>query len=518
MALRVTAPTDPALAEEYRRRGWWRATPLRDGVERIADTDGGRIAVVDNTETWTYARLRERVEGAVGTLTAAGVGPGDAVVVVAPNSVDAVAAILATIRANGAAVVIDRRCGAVDLANAIGSSGARHVVVPAELRGPLRVDTHDVTVLPLADITTGTPVTDWPEPDPSAPRLVVFTSGTTNRAKGVVHTLETIGAGVDNLARSLSYTVDNRPFLSSPIGTVTGLLQVLMALRGGAIVLEDRFDAARSLSRIERHGATVIGGAPVILETLFAEYERQGRTGSTLRRIALGGTTIPRPVLEVAISRFGITPTRVYGSSEVPVHTHSSDQDTLEQRLSDDGVPSPGSEIRLGEEFLEGHELYVRGPNLFQGYLYDEDNTGAFVDGWFRTGDLVERRTDGRLRVLGRLKEVAARKGIKISLVEVDHAAATITGVLEAAAYAVPDPETGERVALALRVTGTPPSYDEVVAQLLAYGLAKGKLPEEIVIWDEPLPRNPSGKIVRARLRDHATSLRRAVAPRLRVA
>jgi acyl-CoA synthetase (AMP-forming)/AMP-acid ligase II len=514
MSLRITAPTDEKLAEEYLRQGWWRTAPLREGLEHIADTDGDRVAIIDNDGTWTYAQLRERVEAGVGTLRAMDVAPESPVVIVAPNSRDTVAAILATVRANGVAVVIDRRCGAADLANAVTSSGARHVVVPDELRSALRVDEHPVTPIALDALTRGTPDDGWAQPDPFAPRLVVFTSGTTRRSKGVIHSLVTIGAGSANLARSLAFTEQDRPFLSSPIGTITGLGQVLMSLCGGSILLEDRFDPARSLASIEQHRVSVIGGAPVIMEKLFAEYERQGRTSTCLQRIALGGATIPRTVLEVAIDRFGIKPTRAYGSSEVPVHTCTSDSDTLQQRLSDDGVPLPGSECRLGDEFTAGHELQVRGPNLFQGYLYPEDNEGAFVDGWFSTGDLVEQR-GVRLRVLGRLKDVVARKGLKISLAEVDDAATKLEGVAEAAAYAVPDEETGERVALALHVDQNAPTYDDVVASLLGYGLARGKLPEEIVFWQEPLPRNASGKIVRSQLRDGAESRPRDRAPRL---
>jgi len=516
MTLRTTAPADARLGRLYREKGLWAEAPLRAGMERVARSAGDRIAVIDNDGAWTYAELRDRVEAALGTLLGAELRPGDPVVIVSPNSREAVAAILATIRADGVVVVIDRRCGALDLANAIASSGSRHVVVPDELRVPLRVADHPVAALSLNGVTAGRPVSDWAEPDPSLPRIVTFTSGTTRRSKGVIHTLETMGAGCRNLARSLGFTEHDRPFLSSPIATMTGFSQMLMALRGGSIVLEDRFDPRRSLARIERHRATVIGGAPVILEVLFAEYDRQRLPSSSLQRIALGGTTIPRSVLEVAIDQFGIEPTRVYGSSEVPVHSCTSAGDSLEQRLSDDGVPSPGSECRLGAEHAAGHELLVRGPNMFQGYLYGEDNDGVFLDGWFRTGDLVELH-GRRLRVLGRLKDVAARKGLKISLAEVDDAASTLEGVLEASAYAVPDPVTGERVVLAVCVAdeAVQVSYDAVVSRLLAYGLARGKLPEEIVVWHEPLPRNASGKIVRARLGEQAPGKRRDCAPRL---
>jgi acyl-CoA synthetase (AMP-forming)/AMP-acid ligase II len=522
MTLRITAPTPARLAAEHRQNGSWYQPPLRDGVEQIAETDPARVAVIDNAGTWTYAQLREHIEGAHGTLVDAGVGTGDPVITVAPNSSKAVAAIYATLRADSAAVVIDRRCGALDLANAISSSGARFVVVPDELREKLRVGDHPVTALSLETITSGRHVSDWTEPDPALPRVVIFTSGTTKRSKGVIHTWETMGVAVKNLELCMDFVPGDRPFTSSPIATMTGLSQVFMAIPGGSLLLEDRFDAARSLAAIEEHRATCIGGAPVILELLFAEYDRQGRADSAIQRISLGGTNIPRTVLEVAIERFGISPTRVYGSSEVPVHTYSHPDDSLEERLSDDGSPSPGSECCLGEQFQEGHELYVRGPNMFQGYLHDEDNQGVFVDGWFRTGDVVELRGN-RVKVLGRLKDVAARKGLKISLAEVDDAAGVLGGgtqgaLREVAAYAVEDAETGERVALAVRIDGEHPTYDNVVESLLDYGLARGKLPEEIVFWDEPLPRNATGKIMRAQLRARAGAKPRALAPRLAAA
>nr|WP_275693478.1 hypothetical protein [Nocardioides sp. TF02-7] len=115
----------------------------------------------------------------------------------------------------------------------------------------------------------------------------------------------------------------------------------------------------------------------------------------------------------------------------------------------------------------------------------------------------------------GRLKEVVVRKGLKISLPEVDAVARTLPGVVEAVGYAVPDPATGERLALALHgadLDGL--AFESVVDHLLAAGLAKWKLPEEVVVWDAPLPRTTSGKVQRRRL--DGGGVRRLLAPRLR--
>jgi acyl-CoA synthetase (AMP-forming)/AMP-acid ligase II len=137
----------------------------------------------------------------------------------------------------------------------------------------------------------------------------------------------------------------------------------------------------------------------------------------------------------------------------------------------------------------------------FLGYLDPADNRDAFVaGGWFRTGDLGTLE-DGRLTVTGRVKEIVSRKGMKISLAEIDEAALTLAGVQEAASYGLPDPETGERLVLAVRCTSPEAeSFETIVSRLRSSGLATWKLPEQVVFWNRPLPRTASGKILRPEL------------------
>jgi acyl-CoA synthetase (AMP-forming)/AMP-acid ligase II len=224
---------------------------------------------------------------------------------------------------------------------------------------------------------------------------------------------------------------------------------------------------------------------------------------------------IPRSVLEVAIDQFGIRPARVYGSSEVPTHTASRATDPAELALADDGAPLLGSEISTGSP---GHpsELLVRGPNLFQGYLSSEHNDGAFDAGWFRTGDLGSV-TEGRLSIEGRLKEVVARKGLKISLPEIDGAVSGYPGAIEWAAFGIPDAATGERLVLALR-SHEPESvtYESIRDFLLDRGLARGKLPEQIDVWTTPLPRTASGKLRRDELAKASGARHVHLAPHLK--
>ena len=515
MGVTVKVPTPDDLAASYRTENLWNDAGLRAGIEHVAESDPHRLAIADHAESVSYAQLRIRVEHVIGALHGRGITPGDAVILIAPNSVAAAVTFEALLRCAVVVVALDRRCGAADVAHAISTTDARLVIAPERLVTSLRLSEHGIDVVGLDEIQSG-PESDsaWAEPDKSAARIVLFTSGTTSQPKGVVHTLHTFGSGVRNLATAFGLGPGDGPFLSSPLASITGLSQLHMSLSGNHIVLDDDFEPTRSVALLERYGATLLGGAPILLEMLFSEYARQGKESSSLSVVALGGTMIPRELLDIAVSRFDIKPIRVYGSSEVPIHTATNLDDPIALGMADEGVPLNGGEIGIGSA-ADQSELVVRGPNMFQGYLDEAQNAEAFERGWFRTGDLAEVSA-GRLAIRGRLKEVVARKGMKISLAEIDAAVTGLPEAIEWAAFGVPDRETGERLALAVRAS-TPDAldYDIVKAFLLGNGVARGKLPEQVDVWTEPLPRTPSGKIQRNRLPSPGGDVRTTVAPRL---
>jgi acyl-CoA synthetase (AMP-forming)/AMP-acid ligase II len=441
-----------------------------------------------------------------------------AVLVIAPLVAPAVIAYHAIVRAGALAVMLDRRCGRADVEHALAAAPVGLIVTTPELAerldlAGLNVDVVDFDTL----VCEPDSCSDWAEPDPAGPAAIVFTSGTTSRPKGVVHSLHTLRAGARNMADALELTGRDVAFLSTPLATITGLVQIHLTLdRGAGLVLEDRFDAARALGRLRENGVTVIGGAPVIMEELFKQALSQDLAELPLRAISLGGAPIPRSMLELGMTRYGITPVRVYGSSEVPVATTTMPQDKGDARVVDDGACVGGTEVRI----LGGDtgEIMVRGPMRFLGYGDAEDNRDSFTEGgWYRTGDLG-RFENGRLTITGRLKEVVSRKGLKISLPEIDEIARDLPHAEEVAAFGVPDPETGERLALAVHVQDSGSiSFDSVVGWLLDSGLAKWKLPEQVVVWDRPLPRTATGKIQRRLVASDPGPRRTLLAPRLRV-
>lgn len=517
MQLPGLVPVPPAIADQWVADGLWDGPGLRAGLEAWADRAPDRAAVIDDSGVWSYRRLADATGCAVGGLAARGIGEGRSVVVVAPLSAPAAATYAAVLRTGATAVMIDRRCGRADLLHACSLPGVALVVVEDELGAALDVRALGLPVCSFGDLLRAEPA-GWSEPDPRAVAAVVFTSGTTSRPKGVAHSLNTVRSGARALAEVLELGPADGAFLSSPLASITGLVQLHMTLeRGAALVLEDRFHPAESLGRLRAAGATVLGGAPIIVEELFRQAAAEDLQDLPLRRIVLGGAMVPREVLELATGRFGISPVRMYGASEVPCATGTLPSDEGEVRLSDDGAAARGTRLRTDGPVAG--EVLVLGPMRCLGYLEPEENASAFTDdGWYRTGDLGAVQGD-RLTVTGRLKEVVARKGMKISLPEVDEAARTLVGVQDAVAYGTPDPDTGERLVLAVHATRPDDIvFEDVVGQLMAAGLAKFKLPEQVVVWDSPFPRTESGKVQRRLLGEQESTRRVLLAPRLRQA
>jgi len=505
-----THPPAPAEAQRYRRAGYW--LPAQSAAEHIdaLSSGGPRTALVDNDSAWTYSTLGAAVAAVRGILTQAGVSAGDAVLIVAPLRNEAVAGYLGALYHGAVAVLLDRRTGAADVANACGAARPRVCLAFDDDSRRLDLPRH-CRVLSLDAVSTRRCGTDGEDVtvDPDAPATVVFTSGTTSAPKGVVHTINSLRCGTANMIEALQIGADDAFYLSSPLASITGVLQLHSALTVRAkVILEERFSAASAIDRVREHKATVIGGAPVVAETIFAESERRGEIPA-LRCIAVGGSMIPQPVL-VGAARFGVRAVRVYGSSEAPFSTATALEDL--SAGDDEGTPLAGVEIAVRDEGGDD-ELIVRGPHQFHGYLDAGQNTDAFIDDWVRTGDQADIRS-GRLRIKGRLKEIVVRKGMKISLAELDAAA---SGLGDCAAFAVADEDTGERLALAVRAATTTAeiNYVAVVEHLTGVGLAKWKLPEQIVVWDGDYPRTASGKIIRQKLTDKSRHLRTFYAPRL---
>lgn len=471
------------------------------------------LAVLDRDGGLTHDELADLVARAAGDLADRGVAAGDAVLVVTANERFSVVAYLAVVRLGATAVLSQVGSGPSELRAAREATRPVLAVISPHA-GDLGPALAGLPVVGAAGLgERGTAVEGFEaglaglhlnQQELDRPRVVVFTSGTTSVPKGVVHTARSLAATVASFAAMTGLGSEDRAFLVSPLASITGVTQALeMApASGGSVVLEHAFGDESSLDLLIASGATFYGGPDLVLDRLLVAAARRG-VGVPLRLVALGGTMLRRELLETA-EGFGIRVIRVYGSSEVPWSTGTRPDEDASVRLVDEGTPGPGVELRLAEDGTK--ELFIRGPHRFAGYTgSDEVGSG---DGWFATGDEAEI-VDGRLRIVGRLKDVASRNGKKISLAEVDLAFTTASGITDCAAFVVADDATGERVAMAVR-DAEDLDVEAVLASMKAAGLATFKLPESVVSWAGPLPTTATGKVQRRELTEDAVVVWRA--------
>jgi len=498
-----------------------RATPAL--VQETARTIGPRVAVIESTSSLTWEQVSDEVDLTASLLTTYGIGRGDVVCVQLPNWWETVVTALAVWRlgavlnpvtpiyraselrtiftlARPSLVLVPGAFGDTDYISmatqALAESGsdARVAVVrsSASSRGILAAG--DVPAAELPDIS-GLAADDI--------CLLMFTSGTTGRPKGVMHSHRTLQYEAWSIAHRFALK-DPTIFMPSPLTHITGLLYgiLLPVLTEGSVVLQDKWSAERAVDIIEATGCTFCVGATPFLAGLVKEYGQRNRM-SSLTTFVCGGADVPPIVIQEAQERMDTFAVRAYGLTELPTLTCGRPDDPMSLRSGDDGALTGGSQVRLVDMQGDVGDLEVRGPEMFLGYLDREDNKHAFTDdGWFRTGDRAVLNGD-RVRIVGRSKDIIVRGGENLSPQEVENLVVTMPGVSDIAVVGVPDPELGERACAMLVPNGQPPTMSQIREFLDANGLARQKAPEHLLLCDT-LPRTPSGKVQKYLLREQA--------------
>lgn len=501
------------LRSRYRAAGFWSDRPL-DVVRFTAERYPTRPALVTRAAELTFADLDERVDRASHALRGAGVGAATPVVIVVGNDIGSVIAVHAATRIDAVVLLVPRSAGPTQVTDIVARTEAKYAVSPdwAPAGEPALRDACswiDISHAP----DTREPIRSMRPAD--EPSFVLYTSGTTSRPKGVIHSLSTLAKASANYIAAAGLSADDRLFLISPLASVTGVLQALFIgpMLAAPVVLEDRWDPAATCDLLLSSGATWYGGPDRLLDRLLDEVVAREKD-VPLRAVYLGGTMLDRRIVERVEDDFGIIVMRAYGSSEVPVSTSGLRTESRAVRHADDGVALQDVDVRAGSAG-DPAECCIKGPHVFLGYTDSEDDVNAFDGDWFRTGDVAEI-SENRVRIVGRIKDIVIRNGMKIPAAEVDEAVAAIPGVRECAAYSVADATTGERLAVAMVLhDGVQLSLADVAGALIEVGLPKYKLPEELVFWDEPLPLNANGKVQRNTLHARSEGRPRVVADRL---
>jgi malonyl-CoA/methylmalonyl-CoA synthetase len=324
--------------------------------------------------------------------------------------------------------------------------------------------------------------------------LLVYTSGTTGAPKGAMLTHRNLLSASEALRRAWRWQADDRLVLSLPLfhihGLGVGLHGTLLA--GASALLRPRFDVADVARVVADEGATLFFGVPTMYSRLAASAD-VAALGS-LRLCVSGSAPLPADLHGAIEAGSGQRVLERYGMSETMMNL--SNPYDGDRRPGTVGFALPGVEVRLADG--ESGEILVRGPNVFQGYWERAAATAeAFdPDGWFHTGDLAERGTDGYVRILGRAKELIITGGFNVYPAEVEDVLRRHPGVQDVAVAGLPDDEWGEIVA-AFVVGGDP--HDLALDSFAAAELAPHKRPRRWAQIDE-VPRNALGKVLRYEL------------------
>ncbi len=340
-----------------------------------------------------------------------------------------------------------------------------------------------------------------PTLDPDAVRMILYTSGTTGRAKGVLHSHNSMHALIRQIGEHWLVERGDRFLVPSPIAHIGGSIYAFEAplLLGTTAVLMDRWNAEDAVALMASEHCTHIAGATPFLEQIVAAAQRCGTRLPDLKLFVCGGASVSPSLVRSATHYFEhAIVTRVYGCTEVPVTTVGSPLDA--QHAADtDGHPG-AAEIRI---VADGHtgadgEIRARGPQMLVGYVHRQDEEEALdAEGYFRTGDLGRWVDDQYLLVTGRAKDLIIRNGENISPKEIEDVLAGHPEIAEVAVVGVPDARTGERACAAIvPKTSTAPDVAAIRSYLQAHGLATFKAPEQVVVWDA-LPRNDAGKVLK---------------------
>ncbi|MCX4245430.1 AMP-binding protein [Paraliomyxa miuraensis] len=509
-------------------------TPALQQLLATKGRPADRAAVVGETLALDHRHLLRHAERWAMALHAHGLPRGARVAVLAEGHPEVVALMLGLHRAGLVCVPINPRYREAELRHVIDDSGAalllcdrtladeRLDVLPASCARRLLPEDPDAPPEPdEPDGPDGAPLPRLPSssaaPPPNAgladdeTALLVYTSGTTGRSKGVRLSLGAVVGNIGALTTQWRWSSADVLSLSLPLFHVHGLCIGIYGalLHGMTVLLHRRFEPSTVVTDVER-GATVFMGVPTMYDRLLEHVERHPEAAAVLARARLytAGSAALRPAM---LERWeALTGHRIlerYGMTETLI-TLSNPYEG-ERRPGSVGRPVPGCEARVvdeaGRDVARGElgELWVRGPFLMQGYWKrPRDTEAAFTDGWFRTGDVVVSDPDGYLRIVGRRStDIIKSGGFKIAAPEIEEVLLQHPAVREVAVVGVPDHRWGERIAAAVvPVPELPaPPEPEVLVAWVAEHLADYKKPRQLVMVDE-LPRNALGKVQKPRL------------------
>ncbi|HYD09019.1 MAG TPA: class I adenylate-forming enzyme family protein, partial [Acidimicrobiales bacterium] len=362
---------------------------------------------------------------------------------------------------------------------------------------------------------------------PEDDATIFYTSGTTGFPKGALGTHRNICTNLISLVfcnaraglrkssapddEALPPAGQNTYLLSVPFFHATGCHSILVAnlAFGGKIVIMHKWDPDRALELIEREKVTTFGGVPSMVWQVLEHPEFDKRDTSSVRSIGYGGAPAPPELVKRIEAMFpGRSPSNGYGLTETSSVTTMNAGDDYKAKPKSVGVPVPVCDVQVvdehGKPVAEGEvgELWIKGPNVVKGYWNKAEATeAAFGGGWFRSGDGATLDDEGFVYIVDRIKDMVIRGGENVYCAEVEAAIFEHPEVSDTAVIGVPHQVLGEEVgAVVVRTPGSTLTAADLQRHVRER-LAAFKVPAHIYFRDEPLPRNPAGKVLKRDLK-----------------
>ena len=448
-----------------------------------------------------YGDLAHRCERLAGLLWHRwGLREGDRLAWLGGNHPAQLMLLFALARIGAMLLPLNVRLAPAELDALLADCGAHHLVHDASWAGVARelgaragLEVHPVEAL-LGDEGEAAPELGRP----ASPVLLVYTSGTTSRAKATVHTQANLLANMQIASAVQEMTARDVVATMLPLFHVGGLcIQTLPALYVGAsVILHSRFAAGAALDGFERQRPTLTLQVPATMRALLEHARWSTSDLSSLRAVWAGSSLLPAHLIEAFHAR-GIPVCNVYGATETGPFSIALAQAPARSHVGSCGWPAPGVEVRLVGVAGGVGELLIRGPNVANRYWPDDPVCDG--QGWFHSGDLASQAMDGSFTIVGRAKDLIISGGENIHPAEIESVLAEHPAVAECAVFGIADEVWGESVAAAIVLTPGHSVSEQDLQSHLAGRLARFKQPRRW-LWLSALPKTALGKVQRQAL------------------
>ena len=473
----------------------------------------GRPAIIDGERTLSYAELGETVTSLAAFLASRGVGKGDKVAILLPNSIEFAAAFYASASLGAVSVPINDLCKEDEIRFYATDSGARVLLTDADLRESAESAASEsgagVSVIrgEGADWIPGTGEAGSAPAEVEADddAIYLYSTGSTGKPKRVARTHRNLAALAENHSDTAAFADTDRVLFVVPLSHTYAFGNFISSVRGGAAsIMLEQFNRNRVLDVLESEAVTIFPAVPVMLDALAGTFTPEEKDLSRLRLVISAGAPLREETFKRFHDRFSIYPRQLYGSTETGVISINLAED-IEDRAASVGRPVNQVTVKVfgdGGEGLETGaegELAVRSPSMTRGYDgLPEETDKVFRNGYYFTGDLGRIDAGGYIYITGRRKFFINAGGYKVDPAEVENVLLNMPGIIEAAVLGVED-KTGKEHVKAVLVSEKAVTAGEVAAHCRGR-LADYKIPLSIEFRAE-LPRSPAGKVLKEQLK-----------------